>query len=254
VRPQKRKVQTRQSRSARMRSATVKRALATNADLVKPGVGYRRGLHPVDPTPATDTLLFDETARHLRRAAVEVVCLVGGMALVSAVVVYLGRSPQTALAPSPGTFGLAPGLVNVLIVIAAFTGVLALVVVVRRWQQGRKALTRLSRDERRCTLAAGSLQVQERETEVGSRVHWLRPDGGDWMLVEEAVFDALEPSLVEAPTGEVAFDRRTGSDVVQAWTIPNASILFHPGAPTVIEIHDSTGDLVYRHPRYRPRT
>jgi hypothetical protein len=254
MRPQKRKLQSRQSRSARMRSATAKRAFATNADLVKPGVGYRRGLHPVDPTPATDTVLFDKTAGYLRRAAVEVVCLVGGMALVSAVVVYLGRSPQTALAPSPGMFGLAPGLVNVLFVIAAFTGVLALVIVVRRWQQGRKALTRLTRDERRCTLAAGTIHVQARETEIGSRVHWLRPDGGDWMLVEEAVFDALKPSLVETPTDEAAFDRQTGSDVVQAWTISNASILFHPGAQTVIEIHDSMGDLVYRHARYRPRT
>jgi hypothetical protein len=254
MRPQKRKLQSRLSRSGRMRSATVKRASATNADLVRPGVGYRRGVRHVDPTPATDAVLYDETARSLRRAAVEVACLVGIMAVVAAVVAYLARPPAQPLAPASGPFGLSPGIASFLIGIAVVTGLLALILVLRRWHQGRTAAARLRKEERRCTLAAGPLAVQERETADGSREPWLRPEGGEWLHVEDEVFDALEPVLAETTRSPGALDRQTGNDVVREWTAPNTSVLYHQGTGTVIEIRDATGDLVYRHPNYRPGT
>ena len=254
MRPQKRKLQNRLSRSGRMRSATVRRANATNADLVKPGVGYRRGVHAVDPTPATDAVLFDETAAMLRRAGVEVAWLVGIMAVVAAVVAYLARPPERAPTAAPGPFGLAEGTFGFLVVAAALTGLLALLVVLRRWHQGRTAASRLRKDERRCTLAAGPLHLQERASAVGARTHWLRPEGGDWLPAEAPIFEALEPALDEATSNQAASDHQTGGDVVREWTAPNASVLYHQARGTVIEVHDATGDLAYRHPKYRPGT
>jgi hypothetical protein len=253
MRPQKRKLQLRQSRAGRMRSAAVKQALATNTELVKPGVAYRRGVHQVEPTPATDALLFDQTAESLRRAAGEVAWLVVGMALVALVVTYLARPPEQPLGPAPGMLGLTPGMVNFLVVLAALTGVLGLLIVLRRWHQGRTAARRLSKDERRCALAAGTLHVQERETEIGSRAHWLRPLGDDWLPVERPVFEALEPLMVEKVRDDASVDQQSGGDVIQAWTVANATILFHRQTQTIIEIHDLQGDVVYRHPCYRPR-
>ena len=231
--------QSRLARSARMQGVTAKRASATNADLVKPGVGYRRGVHPVDPTPATDAVLFDETGTFLRRAAVEVACLVGIMAAIAAVVAYLARPPDRVPAPPPGPFGLAEVTVNFLVIIAAVTGLLALLIVLKRWHQGRTAASRVRKEERRCTLAAGLLQVQERETGIGSREPWLRPEGGDWMLVDEDVFDAVEPLLQEMSRNPAALDRQTGSNVVGEWTAPNMSVLYHQASATVIEVHDA---------------
>ena len=241
----KRPFQTRLSRSGRMRSATVKRALGDDADRVKQGGLRRPGVEHVDSTAALDAVIADRRFGALRSAAVELGWLGGITALVAVIAVWVAQPPDQA-------FALTPETVDVLLVVAAAAGVLGLLIVFRRWRQGRMAFVRLTPEQRRCTRSTGTLRVQDRLTPDNAHEHRLRAPGSDWMVVDAQVLEGLEPIMEASQRNDLNVGRRTENDVAREWVVREASILFHHGTRTILEIHDANGELVYRHPRYRP--
>lgn len=231
----KRSFHTRLSRSGRMRSATVRRALGDDADRVTQGGLRRPGVEHFDSTAALDAVIADRRFGFLRSAAVELGWLVGIMALVAVIAV-----------------SVAPETVDVLRVVAAATGVLGVLIVFRRWRRGRMAVIRLTPEQRRCTRSTGTLRVQDRLTPANAHEHRLRAPGSDWMVVDAQVLEGLEPIMEASQRNDLTVGRRTENDVAREWVVRDASILLHDGTRTILEIHDANGDLVYRHPRYRP--
>jgi hypothetical protein len=229
-----------------MRSATVKRALGGDAERVTPGVDRRRGVEHLDPTPATDAVLADQTAGYVRLAVIRIGWLVGSMALIALVMVYLDQRPGEP-------FRLSRGLVDALLIVAAVTGLLGMTIFFGFWHRGRMLVLRLTPEQRRSARSTGMLHVQDRLTLVNSHEHWLKAPGSDWMLMDVQLLDGLEPHMEASQRNDLRVGRQTGNDVAEEWIVRDATILFHPSTRTVIEILDASGDLVYRHPKYRPQ-
>jgi hypothetical protein len=241
------KFQTRLSRSDRMRSATVKQVRAAQPDDAGPMRRSRSGVEYVGPSPATDAVIAHSTGGPLRYGLREVAWLIGIMTLVAVVIaVAMIQADQAGTDNSR--------LVTVALIIGATTVGLAVLIVLRRWHQGRMAFIRLAPEQRRLSRTTGTIRVQERLNLVNAREYWLRAPGSAWMNIDLQTFEQIEPVLVATQRNDLNFQRQTGNDVSRDWAIPDATILYHghPHSGTVVEIHDADGNLVYRHPRYDP--
>ena len=228
-----------------MQSATIKRARAAQADAGTPGAGRRGGVRYVGPSPATDAVLAGLTATQSRSAMVELASLVGIMAIVALIVVFVTASNDDPLPLSSTT-------ITMLLVLAAVTGVLGGLILLRRRYQGRTLASRLPAGHRRFELVAGTLRVQDRLNRDNAHEYWLRAPGSDWMPIDRSTFERLEPVLVGSQWDDLAVRRQSENDVAHDWTIPDAAVLIHRRTRTVVEIHDAGGELLHRHQRYQP--
>lgn len=237
--------QSRLSRSARMQSAAVKRALEAQVDTNGPSASGRGGVRYVGPSPETDAVLAGLTAAYSRAATVELAWLLGIMAVVAAAMVLV-------TAPNGESLPFSPTTVNMLLILAAVTVVLGILIVLRRRSQGQRIASQLPAGQRRFELVEGTLRVQDRLNADNAHEYWLRASGSDWMPIDRSTFGRLQPLLVGSQRDDLAIRLRSENDVAHDWTIPNATVLFHRRTRTVVEIRDAEEELAYRHPRYQP--
>lgn len=230
-----------------MQSATIRRARETQPVDDRPPDRPRRAVEYVGPTPATDAVIAAETTGPLRYGLRQVAWLVGAVTLVTIVVAVL-------MVRVGGTGDSRPTLQTVVLLIGAATVVLAAPILLRRWYQSHMASDRLTPQQRRLSRVTGTIRVQERLSPDNAREYWLRAPGSRWMAIDRQTFEQIEPFLVATQRNDLSFQRQTGNDVSRDWAMLDATILFHahPHAGTVVEIHDADGELVFRHPHYRP--
>ena len=241
------KFQSRLSRSERMRSATVKHVRAAKPDEDRAPDRPKRGVEYVGPTPETDAVIAFETQGAQRHGLREVAWLVGIMAFVAALVaIAMTQAGQAGDDYSK--------LIDVVLLIGGTTVGLTVLILLKRWHQSRMAFIGLKPLQRRLARVTGTLRVQERLNLVNARGYWLRAPGSAWMWIDSEAFEQIEPVLVASQQNDLSFQRRTDNDVARDWAVPDATILYHahPTDGTVVEIHDADGELVYRHPKYRP--
>ena len=245
--PRRKQLTNRLRRSARMRHATVKRALAADPDRIEPSVPRRPGVEQIAPTPATDAVLAAETRGPLRVSIRKVSWLAGIMVVVAGVIVVSMLWFNRASDPTAN-------LVPVLLLVGATTLALTVLLLLKGWHQSRMAFIQLTPSQRRLVRAVGPLAVQERLDLVNASEYWLRPQGSGWMSIDRNTFRDIEPLLLATQRNDLRVSRTTGNDVANDWAIAEARILYFPlpAVGVVVEIHDADGELVYRHPRYRP--
>jgi hypothetical protein len=240
----KRQLQTRQSKSTRMKRTTVKETrLAQGLDAV-PNTVRRSGITEVEPSPATDAVLSGLPVGFRAQVQKEIGLVAAIMAVMTIFLVLLVQRDGEPL--------VTPAAIGLLGVMIALTVGLCTLLYLQRWRKSRMNAARLSVDERRCMSANGSLLIQERNAGIGSREHWLLARGSDWMPIDPEVLRSLDPIMVARPKIDGPFDVQTGTDVTREWTVPRAAVLFHRATGTIIEILDQEVGLVYRHPRYPP--
>jgi hypothetical protein len=227
-----------------MRSATVKQALRTGPDDLRPKGHQRTGVEYVGPTPATDAVLAGHPVGFGRQLLTEIGLIVGVMVVMTGFLVVMIRGDGQSLTSDGSvlTLGIMVG-----VTLATVVGLLVL-----RWRQSRMLRTTLTPAERRCVVATGPVRIQARNAGLGTQEHWLLARESDWMQMDAEMLDAVEPIMRARAQMDGPFDQQSGTDVTQEWTVHHATVLYHPGSGTIIEIEDQHGRLTYRHPDYHP--
>ena len=219
-----------------MRSATVKQAVATNADRVKPGSdvpAWRRApsIRRRPPKPCSSTVT--PRLRCVGPPSKSPGWWGSWRSWPPSWCTSVGPPSRRSL--RPGLFGLAPGhrLTFVMVLAAVHRTVLALLIVLKRLAPGSDG--RHAAHERGAPLhargRARSTSRSDCRPMIGSRVHWLRAGGrrlADRGLASLSSM-TLEPMhRGESPGRTPTPDRQAGNDVgAGSGSIPDTTILFH---------------------------
>ena len=238
------KFQSRLARSDRMRSASVKRVLASDPARFDPQSARERGVEYIDPTPAIQAVIADAPARIRRQGRNELgilVAIMGAMTLFMVLVVQREGQPFLNSAAMP-----------IVWIMGAITAGVAGVLFLGRWRQSTRVTSGTTPEERRCVRGTGPVFFRERMAGLSrAREHSMRAEGSDWMPIDGKLLDALSPIATPRAEYEAAFDDQPGSEGDFDLVLFDATVLYHQASATVLEVHDQKGKRLYRHPGYR---
>jgi hypothetical protein len=197
----------------------------------------------IDPTPEMDAVLEGLPS------SIRWVMLFPVLGFSAIMLLGLWFAYREILTPTSG----GPNWLVIFVGLAILFGALA---IGAGWSMFRAVAnaTRNTRPERRrYLLVRGGILLHERKDGRFWR-HWLVTARGERI---EITMDMLEElaSAATADPGNIGRDHpstwiRDGQ--TNAWTLPDALMLYHRESKTVLEVRDAAGKRLHRHFRYRP--